>query len=43
MKAGLPPDTWLTKDAKIYKFKAIIFDEQTPNGEIKRLTLSKQR
>ena len=41
MKAGLPPDTWLTKDAKIYKFKAIIFDEQTPNGEVKRLTLSK--
>ena len=42
MKAGLPPDTWLTKDAKIYKFKAIIFDEQTPCGEIKRLTLTKQ-
>jgi uncharacterized protein len=41
MKAGLPPDTWLTKDAKIYKFKAIIFDEQTPKGEVKRLTLSK--
>jgi uncharacterized protein (TIGR00296 family) len=41
MKAGLQPDTWLTKDAKIYKFKAIIFDEQTPNGEVKRLTLSK--
>jgi hypothetical protein len=41
MKAGLPPDTWLTKDAKIYKFKAIIFDEQTPCGEIKRLTLTK--
>jgi uncharacterized protein (TIGR00296 family) len=41
LKAGLPPDTWLTKDAKIYKFKAIIFDEQTPNGEVKRLTLSK--
>ena len=41
MKAGLPPDTWLTKDAKIYKFKAIIFDEQTPCGEIKRLTLKK--
>jgi uncharacterized protein len=41
MKAGLQPDTWLTKDAKIYKFKAIIFDEQTPNGEVKRLTISK--
>jgi len=42
MKAGVPPDTWLTKDAKIYKFKAIVFDEVTPNGEIKRLNLTKQ-
>ena len=41
MKAGLPPDTWLTKDAKIYKFKAILFEEQTPNGEVKRLHLAK--
>ncbi len=41
MKAGLPPDSWLTKDAKISKFKAIIFEEQSPNGEIKRLHLTK--
>jgi uncharacterized protein (TIGR00296 family) len=41
MKAGLPPDTWLTKDAKIYKFKAIVFDEETPCGEVKRLELAK--
>ncbi len=41
MKAGLPPDTWLTKDAKIYKFKAIVFDEVTPCGEVKRLNLAK--
>ena len=41
MKAGLPPDTWLTEDAKIYKFKAIVFDEETPCGEVKRLTLTK--
>ncbi|MCL1978214.1 MAG: TIGR00296 family protein [Candidatus Bathyarchaeota archaeon] len=40
MKAGLPPDSWLTKDTKIYKFTAIIFEEQTPNGEIKRLSLN---
>ena len=39
MKAGLPPDSWLTKDAKIYKFRAIIFEEETPNGEVKRLSL----
>jgi uncharacterized protein (TIGR00296 family) len=42
MKAGLPPDSWLTKDAKIYKFKAIIFDEEAPSGPIKRLSLQKQ-
>ena len=42
MKAGLPPDSWLTKDAKIYKFRAIIFEEQTPNGEVKRLQLTQQ-
>ena len=41
MKAGLPPDTWLTKGAKIYKFKAIVFDEETPYGEVKRLNLTK--
>ncbi len=41
MKAGLPPDSWLTKDTKIYKFKAIIFDEESPNGTIKRLNLKK--
>ncbi|MGO8807490.1 MAG: TIGR00296 family protein [Candidatus Bathyarchaeia archaeon] len=39
-KAGLPPDTWLTKGTKIYKFRAIIFQEESPMGEIKRLTLS---
>jgi len=39
MKAGLPPDSWLTKDAKVYKFSAIIFEEETPNGKIKRLNL----
>ena len=40
IKAGLPPDSWLTKDTKISKFKAIIFEEQTPKGEIIRLNLA---
>jgi uncharacterized protein (TIGR00296 family) len=34
MKAGLSPDVWLLKDTKIYKFRAIIFEETTPKGEI---------
>ncbi|MCW4045986.1 MAG: TIGR00296 family protein [Candidatus Bathyarchaeota archaeon] len=39
-KAGLPMDAWLTKDAKIYKFHAIIFEEEAPQGEVKRVHLS---
>jgi len=42
IKAGLPPDSWLTKGAKIYKFQAIIFEEETPQGEVKRLYLSEK-
>ena len=41
VKAGLPPDSWLTRGSKIYKFKAIIFEEETPMGEVKRLSLNK--
>lgn len=41
MKAGVPPDSWLTKDSKVHKFRAIIFDEEIPNGEVKRLSLTK--
>ncbi len=34
MKAGLPPDAWLLKDTKIYRFQAIIFEEASPKGKI---------
>jgi uncharacterized protein (TIGR00296 family) len=34
VKAGLPPDSWLLKDTKIYKFQAIIFEEVSPKGKI---------
>jgi len=40
VKAGLPPDSWLTKGTKIYRFGAIVFEEETPCGEIKRKSLS---
>src|SRR3989337_90811 len=42
MKAGLPPDTWLMKGSRIYKFKAIIFEEEAPQGAVKRKALSEQ-
>ena len=41
VKAGLPPDSWLTKGTKLYKFRAIIFEEEAPMGKIKRVSLSK--
>jgi uncharacterized protein (TIGR00296 family) len=42
MKAGLPPDTWLAKGTRIYKFKAIIFEEETPLGAVKRKALNEE-
>jgi uncharacterized protein (TIGR00296 family) len=35
MKAGLLPDAWLLKNTKVYRFQAIIFEEETPKGNIK--------
>ncbi|MCW4018620.1 MAG: TIGR00296 family protein [Candidatus Bathyarchaeota archaeon] len=40
VKAGLPPDSWLTKGTKIYRFSAIVFEEESPNGEVKRKSLA---
>ncbi len=40
VKAGLPPDSWLTNGTKVYRFGAIVFEEQTPNGEVKRKSLT---
>jgi len=40
-KAGLPPDCWLAEGTKIYKFQAIVYAEETPNGKIKRLELER--
>ncbi len=34
MKAGLPLDSWLLKDTKIYRFQSIIFEEASPKGQI---------
>ena len=39
IKAGLPPDNWLLKETKIYRFQAIIFEELEPKGKIARKEL----
>ena len=39
IKAWLPPDAWLEKGTEISKFQAIIFAEETPRGNVKRVEL----
>ena len=34
VKAGLPPDSWMLGDIKVYRFNTQIFAEIEPNGEI---------
>ncbi|MCS7132446.1 MAG: TIGR00296 family protein [Nitrososphaeria archaeon] len=43
MKAGLPSTYWLTGRAKIYKFTAQIFEEESPRGKVveKKLSICK--
>ena len=38
-KAGLLADYWLREGTKIYKFQAIIFEEETPRGSIRQKVL----
>ncbi|MEM2320850.1 MAG: TIGR00296 family protein [Candidatus Bathyarchaeia archaeon] len=42
LKAGLPPDCWLLKETKIYKFQAMIFEETSPNGPVVRKVLRRE-
>lgn len=39
MKAGLPPDSWLLNDVKIYRFEAAIFAEIEPYGNVVKRNL----
>jgi uncharacterized protein (TIGR00296 family) len=41
VKAGLPPDAWLLKETKIYKFSAEIFAESKPKGPIVKVQLKR--
>jgi len=34
LKAGLPPDAWLEKNTRVEKFRAVVFEENKPNGEV---------
>jgi uncharacterized protein (TIGR00296 family) len=38
-KAGLPADYWLVQGTNVYKFQAIVFEEEKPGGKIIRKPL----
>jgi len=42
MKAGLPPDSWLLDNVKVYKFEAVIFAEVEPEGKVIKRDLMKE-
>ncbi len=42
LKAGLPPNAWLWKNVKIYRFTGKIFSEETPRGKVIEIPLNKQ-
>jgi uncharacterized protein (TIGR00296 family) len=35
MKAGLPPDSWISRDIKVSKFQALVFAEEEPDGNVR--------
>ncbi|MEJ5293296.1 MAG: TIGR00296 family protein [Candidatus Methanosuratincola sp.] len=39
MKAGLPPDAWLSRKTLVYRFSAEIFAESSPKGEVVQKSL----
>lgn len=41
IKAGLPPDSWLLKGTKIYKFSCIIAQETSPKGAVRIIDMRK--
>lgn len=38
MKAGLPPDAWLSQGTEVKRFQAEVFAEETPSGRVVRRT-----
>lgn len=43
LKAGLPPDSWLVKGTKIYRFSSIIAEELSPKGNVAIIDMRKDR
>jgi uncharacterized protein (TIGR00296 family) len=43
MKAGAPPDCWLTMRPRIQAFQAVVFEEVSPRGEVVKRSLEGAR
>lgn len=43
IKAGLPPDSWLVKGTRVYKFSSIIAEELAPKGDVVIMDMRKEK
>jgi len=43
VKAGLPPDSWLVKGTRVYKFSSIIAEELAPQGDVVIMDMRKEK
>ncbi|MEM2122610.1 MAG: TIGR00296 family protein [Candidatus Bathyarchaeia archaeon] len=43
MKAGLSPDSWISKEVKVSKFQAQVFAEEEPEGSVREAMQSRER
>ncbi len=43
LKAGLTPDVWLLDGTKIHKFQALVFEEESPEGPVRRRYLKEEK
>jgi len=42
VKAGLPPDSWLVKGTRVYKFSSVIAEELAPQGDVTIVDMRKR-
>jgi len=42
LKAGLTPDMWLLDATRVFKFQAVVFEEESPEGRVHRRRLREE-
>lgn len=43
LKAGLPPGCWKNEEVEIYKFEAVIYEEEEPGGKVRKREINEEQ